>query len=289
MTDLYRDDVTGKETTGHEWDGIRELNTPLPKWWLMVLYACIVWSIGYWVVYPAWPSLTNYTKGVINYNSRAEFAQEMTAATAAQGQWLTAIADSPVEAIEGDPELLNFAMAGGRATFNENCAPCHAVGGAGRPGFPVLADDDWIWGGTLADISQTLQHGIRNVDDAETRVTDMPRFGADEILDRDQINSVTEFVLSLSGRATDPVVAESGRQIFTDNCAACHGPAGLGLREFGAPNLADEIWLYGGEKPQLLAQIHDPKMGVMPAWSGRLDAAKIKMLAVYVHSLGGGE
>lgn len=289
MTDLYRDDVTGKETTGHEWDGIRELNTPLPKWWLMVLYACIVWSIGYWVVYPAWPSLTNYTKGVINYNSRAEFAQEMTAATAAQGQWLTAIADSPVEAIEGDPELLNFAMAGGRATFNENCAPCHAVGGAGRPGFPVLADDDWIWGGTLADISQTLQHGIRNVDDAETRVTDMPRFGADEILDRDQINSVTEFVLSLSGRATDPAVAESGRQIFTDNCAACHGPAGLGLREFGAPNLADEIWLYGGEKPQLLAQIHDPKMGVMPAWSGRLDAAKIKMLAVYVHSLGGGE
>lgn len=289
MTDLYRDDVTGKETTGHEWDGIRELNTPLPKWWLMVLYACIVWSIGYWVVYPAWPSLTSYTKGVIGYNSRAEFAQEMTAATAAQGQWLTAIANSPVEAIESDPELLNFAMAGGRATFNENCAPCHAVGGAGRPGFPVLADDDWLWGGTLADISLTLQHGIRNADDAETRITDMPRFGADEILDRDQINSVAEFVLSLSGRATDPAMAESGRQIFADNCAACHGPAGLGLREFGAPNLADEIWLYGGEKPQLLAQIHDPKMGVMPAWSGRLDAAKIKMLAVYVHSLGGGE
>jgi cytochrome c oxidase cbb3-type subunit 3 len=289
MTDLYRDDVTGKETTGHEWDGIRELNTPLPKWWLMVLYACIVWSIGYWVVYPAWPSLTSYTKGMFGYNSRADLSTQIATATAAQSQWLTAIANSPVEAIEGDPELLNFAMAGGRATFNENCAPCHAIGGAGRPGFPVLADDDWIWGGTLADISQTVQHGIRNVDDSEARITDMPRFGTDEILDGDQINSVAEFVLSLSGRATDPAVAESGRQIFTDNCAACHGPAGLGLREFGAPNLADEIWLYGGEKPQLLAQIHDPKMGVMPAWSGRLDAAKIKMLAVYVHSLGGGE
>jgi cytochrome c oxidase cbb3-type subunit 3 len=289
MTDLYRDDVTGKETTGHEWDGIRELNTPLPKWWLMVLYACILWSVGYWVVYPAWPSLTSYTTGMFGYNSRADLSSQVATAKAAQSQWLNAIADSPVEAIEADPELLNFAMAGGRAAFNENCAPCHAVGGAGRPGFPVLADDEWLWGGTLADISKTLQHGIRHVDDTETRVTDMPRFGADGILDRDQINSVSEFVLSLSGQATDPALTENGRQLFADNCAACHGPAGLGLREFGAPSLVDEIWLYGGEKSQIQAQIHDPKMGVMPAWSGRLDAAKIKMLAIYVHSLGGGE
>ena len=289
MTDLYRDDVTGKETTGHEWDGIRELNTPLPRWWLMVLYACIVWSIGYWVVYPAWPSLSDYTKGVIDYNSRADLDGQIKDARAAQSQWLTAIADSPVEAIEGNAELLNFAMAGGRAAFNENCAPCHAVGGAGRPGFPVLADDEWLWGGTLADISKTLQHGIRVADDADTRMTDMPRFGADGILERQQINDVSEFVLSLSGHATDNAAAEAGKQIYADNCAACHGPAGQGLREFGAPNLTDEIWLYGSDKAGIMAQIHNPKMGVMPAWSSRLDAARIKMLAVYVHSLGGGE
>jgi len=289
MTDINRDEITGKETTGHEWDGIRELNTPLPKWWLMVLYVTIVWSIGYWVVYPAWPSLTNYTKGVIEYNSRAELSQTLASAEAAQSQWLSLIDQRSVEEIESDPELLNFAMAGGRAAFNENCAPCHATGGAGRPGFPVLADDEWIWGGTLADIQQTVQHGIRAADDADTRVTDMPRFGADGLLDRKQVNDVTEYVLSLSGRATDSAAATAGQQIFADNCAACHGPAGQGMREFGAPNLTDEIWLYGGDKNQIINQVHNAKMGVMPAWNGRLDSARIKMLAVYVHSLGGGE
>jgi cytochrome c oxidase cbb3-type subunit 3 len=289
MTDINRDEVTGKPTTGHEWDGIRELNTPLPRWWLLVLYACIVWSIGYWVVYPAWPSLTNYTKGMFGYNSRAQLAENMAAAEAAQGHWLSLIDQRSVEEIQGDPDLLNFAMAGGRAAFNENCAPCHAAGGAGRPGFPVLADDEWIWGGTLADIQQTIQHGIRATDDAETRITDMPRFGIDGLLDRKQVNDVAEFVLSFSGRATDQAAAGAGQQIFADNCAACHGPAGLGLREFGAPNLTDEIWLYGGEKNQIVAQIHNPKMGMMPHWIGRLDPARIKMLAVYVHSLGGGE
>jgi cytochrome c oxidase cbb3-type subunit 3 len=289
MTDLYRDEVTGQTTTGHEWDGIRELNTPLPKWWLMVLYVSIIWSIGYWIVYPAWPSLTSYTKGVIGYDSRAELKNDLASAKAAQEQWLSKIDQSSVEAIENDPELLNFAMAGGRATFNENCAPCHAVGGAGRPGFPVLADDEWIWGGTLADIQQTVQHGIRASDDPDTRITDMPRFGVDGLLDRAQINNVSEFVLSLSGRATDTAAVDVGRQIYADNCAACHGPAGQGLRQFGAPNLADEIWLYGGEKAQIMAQIHNAKMGAMPAWTGRLDATRIKMLAVYVHSLGGGE
>lgn len=289
MTDLYRDEVTGKETTGHEWDGIRELNTPLPKWWLMVLYACILWSIGYWVVYPAWPSLTSYTKGVIGYNSRADLSNQIASAAEAQAHWLDAIENSSPEAIANDPELLNFAMAGGRATFNENCAPCHAVGGAGRPGFPVLADDEWIWGGTLADISLTLQHGIRAADNADTRNNLMPRFGADQILDQNQINDVAEFVLSLGNRAEDSAAAERGRQLFADNCAACHGPAGEGVRELGSPNLADEIWLYGADKAGIVAQINQPRMGVMPAWGERLDSARIKMLAVYVHSLGGGE
>lgn len=289
MTDIDRDDVTGKTTTGHEWDGIRELNTPLPKWWLMVLYASIVWSIGYWVVYPAWPSLTSYTKGVIAYNSRAELSKELASFEDSQSQWLSLIERSSVEEIEQDPELLNFALAGGRAAFNENCAPCHATGGAGLPGFPILADDEWIWGGTLADIQQTIQHGIRTSDDETTRITDMPRFGLDGLLERKQVNDVAEYVLSLSGRSTDQSAAAAGRQIFADNCAACHASTGQGLREFGAPNLTDEIWLYGGGKSEIVAQIHSAKMGVMPAWTERLDSARIKMLAVYVHALGGGE
>jgi cytochrome c oxidase cbb3-type subunit 3 len=285
---VEKDAVTGTETTGHEWDGIKELNTPLPKWWLYVFYATIVWSIGYWVVYPAWPSLSGYTRGLLGYSTRAEFAETMTAAQAGQKQWTDRIAAMSVEEVAADPELLQYAMAGGRAVFGENCAACHGAGGQGAAGFPVLADDDWLWGGDLASIQQTVLHGIRSASD-ETRISEMPKFAADGLLEPGQITDATQYVLSLSGRAEDAAAAERGSVVFAENCAACHGEQGEGVPEMGAPNLADDIWLYGGSAAAIEAQVGNPKQGVMPAWNGRLDETAIKMATIYVHSLGGGQ
>ncbi len=285
---VEKDPVTGTETTGHEWDGIRELNTPLPKWWLYVFYACIVWAIGYWVVYPAWPSLSGYTKGVIGYNTRESFEQRMAEVEQSHRQWTDRIAAMSITEVAADTELLQYAMAGGRAVFGENCAPCHGAGGQGAKGFPVLADDDWLWGGDLANIQQTVRYGIRSRHDEE-RLSEMPKFGADEILEPAQIDDVSQFVLSLSGRATDATAAARGSELFAENCAACHGETGQGMQELGAPNLADNIWLYGGSQAAIAAQIANPKQGVMPAWDGRLSETAIKLATIYVHSLGGGQ
>ncbi len=287
-SNVERDAVTGTETTGHEWDGIKELNTPLPKWWLYVFYATIVWSIGYWVVYPAWPTLGTYTKGILGYDTRAEFAESQVVVKEAQRQWTDQIAALSVEEVAADPELLRYAMAGGRAVFGENCAPCHGAGGQGAAGFPVLADDDWIWGGDLASIQQTVLYGARWTHD-ETRLSEMPKYGADEILEPGDIDDVTQFVLSLNAGAEDAAAAERGSVVFADNCAACHGEQGQGMQEVGAPSLADDIWLYGGSAAAIRAQVFDPRQGVMPAWDGRLDETAIKMATVYVHSLGGGQ
>ena len=182
---------------------------------------------------------------------------------------------------------MNFAIAGGRAAFGDNCATCHGQGGAGQSGgFPSLADDSWLWGGDLESIHQTLLYGIR-FDHEDTRFSEMPAFG--EILGPEEIDAVAEYVLSLSGQAENEEAAKQGAEIFAEQCAACHGEAGEGMVELGAPRLSDQIWLYGGTKEQVVAQIRQPQHGVMPAWVDRLDPETIKMLAVYVHSLGGGE
>jgi cytochrome c oxidase cbb3-type subunit 3 len=180
------------------------------------------------------------------------------------------------------------AIAGGRAAFGDNCAPCHGRGAQGFTGFPNLNDDDWIWGGSLEAIYQTIAHGVRN-GGAEARDSAMPRFGLDGILERAQINDVADYVLSLSGKAPDPAAAERGKTIYADNCVSCHGEDGKGNRDLGAPNLADAIWLNGGTKAEVMRSIETGRGGVMPAWAGRLDEATVKKLAVYVHSLGGGE
>jgi cytochrome c oxidase cbb3-type subunit 3 len=255
-----------------------------------VFYATILFSIVYWVLFPAIPGITGYTHGLLGYNQRASLDQTMAAATAGRQAYLDRIRGASPEEIQSDPDLLNFALTGGRAAFNENCAPCHALGGAGRPGgFPTLADDDWLWGGSPDQILQTIHHGIRNAD-ADSRQSEMPAFGRDQILDGAQLEDVAEYVLSLSGRATDAEASGRGAQLFADNCAACHGETGQGNPEVGAPNLADAIWLRGsGSKAEIVAQLTSPRMGMMPPWAGRLDEATIRMLATYVHSLGGGQ
>lgn len=287
-TKIEKDSVTGTQTTGHEWDGVKELNTPLPTWWAYVFYATIIWSVGYVIVYPAIPWFTGHTTGVFGYTARGDVATQMAAARAAQGEWRAKIEQASLEDIAKDPDLQAFALAGGKTAFADNCAPCHGTGGAGAKGYPNLNDDDWLWGGGLKEIYTTLQYGVR-ADHAQTRQSDMPRFGVEGMLNREQINDVAEFVLSLSGRSTDAAAAKRGQPLYAENCVACHGEKGEGNRELGAPKLSDQIWLYGGDKAGVAQSIHAARRGVMPAWSGRLDDVTLKQLSIYVHSLGGGQ
>lgn len=282
------DEVTGTDTTGHEWDGIKELNTPLPRWWLWTFFASILFAIGYWIAMPAWPLVSGYTAGVVGYSSRATVVERLNEARAAQSQIVERIAVTSLEEIRKDPDLLEFALAGGRSAFAVNCSQCHGRGAAGSPGFANLNDDAWLWGGTLDEISQTITYGVRSGDD-EAHVGDMPAFVRDEILARAQADDVAEYVLSLSGRGEDAEAAARGAEVFAEQCVACHQEGGVGSSEVGAPDLADSIWLYGGDRQTILETITNGRGGVMPAWGGRLAPATIKQLAVYVHSLGGGQ
>lgn len=284
------DAVTGTATTGHEWDGIRELNTPLPRWWLGIFYATILWSVGYWVVYPAWPLLTDATKGAFGYASRLEIKTDLAALQQQRVAQAAGLADATVEQIKADPAMFRVAMAWGKAAFGDNCVACHGVGGAGARGYPNLNDDDWLWGGTPAEIETTLKHGVRVAGNSETRVSQMPAFGRDGVLKRDEIVAVANHVRELAGLSTEPKAdLAKGREVYAANCAACHGDAGKGNKELGAPNLTDAISLYGMDVASLTETITNSRAGVMPAWSGRLDPTTIKALTVYVHALGGGQ
>jgi cytochrome c oxidase cbb3-type subunit 3 len=282
------DAVTGVETTGHEWDGIKELNKPLPRWWVWTFYATILWAIGYWIAYPAWPTLAGYTRGMLGYSQRATVADDVKAALASQAEYRDKLARTPLEQIKSDPDLLRFAMAGGAAAFQTNCAPCHGRGAQGFAGYPNLNDDEWLWGGTIADIHKTISVGIRS-EQKDTRASQMPRYGLDKLLDDAQIDDVAEYVLSLSGKSTNQAAAAKGQKVFAEQCVSCHGPDGKGMREQGAPNLTDGLWLYGGSKGAIIESIRTGRGGMMPAWAGRLDPVTLRALAVYVHSLGGGQ
>lgn len=284
------DAVTGTETTGHEWDGIRELNTPLPRWWLWTFYITIVWSIGYWIVYPSWPLVTTYAQGTFGWSSRTAVAEDLAALRAQRGAMEDRIAAAPLEQILADQQMLDFARAQGRAAFADNCAPCHGAGGGGAKGYPNLNDDDWLWGGKLDDIALTIRHGIRSTDD-KTRQGVMPAFGRDKLLTRADIEAVADFTRSLSGLPVAQGAADlaKGKKIFADNCIACHGDAGKGNRELGAPDLTDQIWFYGSDRNAIIDGLMNGRGAVMPAWAPRLDDTTIKSLAVYVHALGGGQ
>jgi cytochrome c oxidase cbb3-type subunit III len=287
-TKREKDAVTGRETTGHEWDGIRELDTPLPKWWLYVFYVTIAFAIVYCVLYPAIPLVSTHTRGILAYTNRDALTLSTAAAAAEQAKFRNRIRDASLEDIRKDTDLLAFAETGGRSAFNENCAPCHRTGGAGAKGYPNLADDDWLWGGTLAAIHQTIQHGIRNAD-PDSRQSQMPRFGADGILTAAQISDVADYVLTLSHQPAPADAAQRGSKIFAENCVICHGDHGAGNQEVGAKNLTNGIWLYGGDKATIVETITNARNSSMPSWSQRLDPTTIKMLAIYVHALGGGQ
>ena len=283
------DSVSGTATTGHQWDDIKELNTPLPRWWVIAFYLSIIWAVGYWLVYPAWPLLTSNTTGLLGYSSRADVAVELANLDKIRGEKMVALGAASLADIERDPGLLALARARGKTVFGDNCAPCHGSGAAGAKGFPNLNDDDWLWGGTLDQIMQTIQYGARS-GHAKAHEGQMLAFGKDGILKPDQIIAVANYVRSLSGLPTRPGYdAAAGTKVFAENCVACHGDTGKGNPELGAPNLTDKIWLYGSDEATIIESIANGRAGVMPAWEGRLDPVTIKAMAVYVHSLGGGK
>ncbi|MBO9575365.1 MAG: cytochrome-c oxidase, cbb3-type subunit III [Sphingobium sp.] len=293
MADNKRiDQATGTSTVGHEWDGIEELDTPMPRWWLWSLYATIVFAIGYTIVYPAWPGISGATKGVWGWSSRNMLAQEMTNVAKQRAPILSAIAATPIEQLQAKPDLFEAAARGGEAAFKVHCVQCHGSGADGvrmGSGYPNLNDDDWLWGGDLKALDDTITNGIRNPDVPETRQSLMPAFGRDGILTAAQVQDVVSHVRAISGQEKASGAARRGAALFEANCAVCHGPEGKGGRTVGAPNLTDGIWLYGGGRDALTQTVTNSRHGVMPAWGHRLDAVTIKMLAAYVHSRGGGE
>ena len=286
MAEKHIDELSGVETTGHEWDGIRELNNPMPRWWVYTFYATIVWAIGYAIAYPSWPMITEATKGVLGYTSRAELADSVKVATDAQKVFKDKIAAASVDEVAKNPELMQFALNGGDAAFKVNCITCHGTGAMGGPGYPNLNDDDWLWGGTLDQIYQTIRFGVRS-EHPDTRTSEMPAFA--DMLEPGQIRQVAAYVISLTKTPSDAALVAPGKQLFADNCASCHGEKAQGNKEIGAPDLADAIWLKGDTEDAIARQIAAPRHGVMPAWADRLSDTTIKELAVYVHSLGGGQ
>jgi cytochrome c oxidase cbb3-type subunit 3 len=278
------------ETTGHSWDGIKEFNNPLPRWWLWTFYATIVWALIYTALYPAWPMVNGATPGLLGFSTRANVASEIERFDEMNADIRTRITEVELAAITPDenPDLYNYAIQGGAALFATWCSQCHGSGAAGvqASGYPNLLDDDWLWGGTIDDIHYTIAHGIRNEDDLDARYSEMTAF--DDILSDEEIASVVQYVRNISGQEADATLAAAGETVYLDNCAACHMDDGTGDRFLGAPNLTDAIWLYGGDVETLTETVYNSRFGVMPSWQGRLSEAEIRAVAAYVHGLGGG-
>ncbi|WP_298361797.1 cytochrome-c oxidase, cbb3-type subunit III [uncultured Litoreibacter sp.] len=282
-----KDELSGVETTGHSWDGIQELNNPLPRWWLWTLYLTIIWGIGYTIAYPAWPMISGATSGVMGWSTRANVAADIAAHEAQNTELVASLQAVDMTKLPQNNDLNRYAIARGGAVFRSHCSQCHGSGAAGAKGYPNLLDDDWLWGGDIEQITYTVRHGIRNATDDDAHYSEMPAFG--ELIEPQEIDAVVEYVMSLSSDEFDEESANAGEEVFADNCAACHGEAGLGDRDQGAPNIADAIWLYGGDRQTLHETVTNARFGVMPAWGQRLPEADIRAVSAYVHSLGGGE
>jgi cytochrome c oxidase cbb3-type subunit III len=291
-TKVEKDALSGRETTGHEWDGLKELNNPLPKWWLWVFVATVVWAVIWMALYPSVPFITGHTAGLLGYSQRDRVDADVAALVKQRSAVMDKIAATPLADIKNDPALYATAMTAGRIAFANNCQPCHGTNGEGRPGYPNLADDTWLWGGKLAQIQQTILHGVRS-GDPDAHQSAMPRFGVDAMLKPEEIQQVADYVYAdLYGHGDSGATAANvaaGKELFAANCAVCHGDNGQGNQDVGAPALKSQTHLYGDTRSAIVNQVTNPHMGVMPAWGKRLDKATTDSLALFVHGLGGGE
>ncbi len=289
--ELKRKVAAEPPTTGHVWDGIREYDNPMPRWWLWTFYICIAWAVIYWILYPAWPMVSQATPGLLGSSTRGDVAREIADFETRNEPWFERLNATPVAALREEDDLERFAVQAGAAVFAAQCSQCHGAGAQGvqAGGFPSLLDDQWLWGGTLEEIHHTIRHGVRNEDDPEARWSEMPAFGADGILDGDEIEQVVEYVLAMSGQSHDEDLAAMGAEVFEWNCAACHMDDGSGNTDLGAPALNNQIWQYGGDRDTIRHTIYYSRYGVMPAFAQRLREAEIRAVAVFVHQLGGGQ
>lgn len=285
---VKHDPVTGRTTTGHEWSGIEELETPIPKVVLAFLAATMVFAVICWVLFPTWPLGSTYTRGVTGFDQRNVVTEQVAKADAQRAEaWTGRVEQMSYSDIEADPALMQPVTEAGRRLFDDNCAACHGVGATGGPGFPDLAAKAWLWGGEPETIEETIRVGINSTND-DTRSSQMLAFGRDAMLDRAQIENVVAYVRSLSGALptegnTDRIAA--GKQVFADNCVACHGEDAKGSRDVGAPNLTDKSWIYGGDEQSVYSSVYSGRQGHMPHWGERLSPLQIKLLTLYVHTL----
>ena len=282
------DNDDSHETTGHEWDGIQELDRPLPRWWLWTFYACIAAAVVYWVLMPAWPLPGGATTGILQQSDRAKVERDLKGLAALRGAEARALDGASLEQIEKDPKLQSYSLAAGQSIFGDNCATCHGQGGTGGKGYPNLRDDIWIWGGSLEDIQHTITVGVRS-GQPDARLSQMPAFGRDQLLKPAEVDDLTEYVVALSHRKADAAAVARAAPIFLQQCSACHGPSGTGNPALGAPNLTDGDWLYGSGREAIHGQVWNGRGGVMPSWRARFDPATIKALTVYIHANAGGQ
>ncbi len=284
-----KQDAEEVKTTGHEWDGIQEYNNPMPRWWVWTFYITIVWAIAYTIAYPAWPLVKGATQGVLGWDTRTDVANEIQRFTDMNATLDAELASIELTTVELGSDLHNFAIQSGRATYMAFCSQCHGAGAAGFVGYPNLLDDDWLWGGDKEAIHFTIAHGIRTDEDFDSRFSEMPAYGRDEILTQEEISQVTNYIMALSGTPQDASMVSAGAIIYADNCAACHMDDATGDRELGAPNLADAIWLFGSDYADIRYSVDQSRFGVMPNWNTRLTESQLAAVTLYVHQLGGGE
>lgn len=277
-----RDPLTGHQTTGHEWNGITELNTRVPRaiWWAIGITH--VWALVVWVLMPTWPLVTTYTRGLLGIDQRQLVAGELDAGQRYRAHWVVRLEGDSMDDIRADESLMEIVAGAAPRLWGDNCALCHATDGTGGPGFPNLVDEAWLWGGNDEAVLETLRVGI-NSTHPETRYSEMLAFGETDLLTRDQIRTVAAYVQSLSGLATPaPEVQEEGAALYAANCASCHGEDATGQIEMGAPNLTDGAWIYGSDDATLFDVIYNGRQGWMPHWDGRMTQAERKMIAIYM-------
>lgn len=277
-----RDELTGHRTTGHEWNGITELNTRVPRviWWAIGITH--VWALVVWILMPAWPLVTTYTKGLLGVNQKDLIQTEMEAGERYREHWEAHLSIASLDEIRAEPALMDVVTASAPQLWGDNCAICHGQTGRGGPGFPNLVDDAWLWGSSEDAVMETIRVGI-NAGHPDTRMSEMLAFGDLGLLSRDQIRTVGSYVQSLSGLADPaPAARAEGERLYLENCASCHGEDATGVTDLGAPNLTDAFWIYGGDNEAIFRTIHDGRQGWMPAWEGRLSDAQARIIALYL-------
>lgn len=282
-----RDPHSGYMTTGHEWNGIKELNTPVPRAVFFFLIVTALFAVGYWILMPAWPLGTTYTKGLLGIDQRTSVAEALKQAELDRAAWVDRIETADFAAIQSDPKLMAFVRESGHALFGDKCSVCHGRDAKGGKGFPNLTTSSWLWGGDPAAIAETIRVGINSAH-PNTRTSQMLAFGRDGMISPDDVGNVVAYVRSLSDPNASDAPADkvaAGKAVFAENCVSCHGEDGKGKADVGAPNLTDKSWIYGGDLQSIYDTVWNGRQGHMPTWDSRLSEVDRKILALYLVDL----